>query len=112
MEENAFLALCEVAARPDGCEELSHRYDPQCMMEFHWSWDRIFRPHTAEGPVVHRSAGGFLFLSAGRCKKMVGTASALSLVLPCLVLMNCSASKCACRVIQRTIGDSMEPATR
>ncbi len=38
-----------VASRPDGGEELPHRYDSQYMMEFHLSWDRIFRPHTAEG---------------------------------------------------------------
>lgn len=47
---------------------------------------------------VYRGAGALLFLNTGRCTKMEGIASGLSLLLDFLVMTNWSASKCACRV--------------
>lgn len=70
-----------------------------CYYTITQSWPIIshFSHHTFPDPGVHRGAGAVLFLTTGWCTKMVGTASALSLVLPFLVLTNWSASTRACR---------------
>ncbi|KAG7235164.1 hypothetical protein INR49_003150 [Caranx melampygus] len=55
---------------------------------------------------LHHGVGALLFLTTGRCTKMVDITSSVSLDLPLLVFTNWSASKCACRVTSLQFADS------